>query len=141
MKCPVDHSELRSRTYEAGIAVDACPACEGMFLDRGELEAIQESHEHDYTQELTRMPDLGYNAYELAMQKSGRVLRCPKCDVEMESREYARCSQVLIDVCPRCRGVWLDRGEIQALELFFERSHLPADQLRKAYYKGFTEGL
>lgn len=39
-------------------------------------------------------------------------MRCPLCDVAM--REVSR-RGVKIDVCPECRGVWLDRGELDHL--------------------------
>lgn len=39
-------------------------------------------------------------------------IRCPLCDVPM--REVLR-RGVRIDVCPECRGVWLDRGELDRL--------------------------
>lgn len=38
---------------------------------------------------------------------------CPVCrDTEMQ--EVTK-QGVLIDVCPRCRGVWLDRGELEKI--------------------------
>ncbi|MCL6635375.1 MAG: zf-TFIIB domain-containing protein [Peptococcaceae bacterium] len=37
---------------------------------------------------------------------------CPVCAIPMD--EVPK-SGVLIDVCPRCRGVWLDRGELNRL--------------------------
>lgn len=40
------------------------------------------------------------------------VLSCPVCQGAM--REVAR-GGVLIDTCTRCRGVWLDRGELEKL--------------------------
>jgi Zn-finger nucleic acid-binding protein len=39
-------------------------------------------------------------------------MRCPMCNVPM--REVNR-RGVLIDVCPECRGVWLDGGELDKL--------------------------
>lgn len=39
-------------------------------------------------------------------------MRCPWCNVPM--REVER-RGVRIDVCPECRGVWLDRGELEKL--------------------------
>lgn len=39
-------------------------------------------------------------------------MRCPLCDVAM--REVER-RGVRIDVCPECRGIWLDRGELDKL--------------------------
>ncbi len=136
MKCPIDGTELAPKRYEGDINIDACPLCGGAWLDRGELEAIEETRERDYSKELRRMPDLGYRAYLLAEQKSERMLQCPSCNNEMETREYARCSQVMIDVCPKCHGIWLDQGEIKELELFFERSRLEARSLRMAFFTG-----
>ncbi len=136
MKCPKDYAPLESRRYEGEVWVDLCPSCRGLWLDAGELERIEETHERDHREELARMVDLGYNAYELARAKAGRRLCCPKCGAELERCEYARCSQVMIDACPRCHGVWLDAGEIEALELFFERSRLEAGEIRRGFLAG-----
>lgn len=38
---------------------------------------------------------------------------CPICR-EVEMQEVTK-QGVLIDVCPRCRGVWLDRGEMEKI--------------------------
>lgn len=37
---------------------------------------------------------------------------CPVCSIPMD--EVPK-SGVQIDVCPRCKGVWLDRGELNRL--------------------------
>lgn len=39
-------------------------------------------------------------------------MRCPKCDEKMEE---VRKDGVYIDVCRRCRGVFLDAGELEEL--------------------------
>jgi uncharacterized protein len=39
-------------------------------------------------------------------------LICPKCGAPM--REYQR-RGVAIDLCPECRGIFLDRGELERL--------------------------
>jgi len=40
-------------------------------------------------------------------------MHCPRCEVEV-LEERAR-EGVNIDVCHTCRGVWLDRGELERL--------------------------
>ncbi len=40
------------------------------------------------------------------------LLICPNCQTGMN--EVQR-SGVLIDICPKCRGVWLDGGELEKL--------------------------
>ncbi len=40
------------------------------------------------------------------------LLMCPNCDGSMQTAQRAG---VEFDMCPRCRGVWLDRGELEKL--------------------------
>ena len=39
-------------------------------------------------------------------------MRCPHCDVNLLMSER---QGVEIDYCPECRGVWLDRGELDKI--------------------------
>jgi Zn-finger nucleic acid-binding protein len=39
-------------------------------------------------------------------------MKCPICNVELKIAER---SGVEIDFCPQCRGVWLDRGELDKI--------------------------
>lgn len=39
MKCPIDGTEL-VMTDRSGVEIDYCPACRGVWLDRGELDKI-----------------------------------------------------------------------------------------------------
>jgi Zn-finger nucleic acid-binding protein len=43
-------------------------------------------------------------------------MKCPPCQVELKMTDR---QGVEIDYCPQCRGVWLDRGE---LDKIIERS-------------------
>ncbi len=40
------------------------------------------------------------------------LLLCPNCNTSMQNVNR---SGVEIDMCPSCRGVWLDRGELEKL--------------------------
>ena len=40
-------------------------------------------------------------------------MRCPACDMSMLTPQFRE--GVEIDWCARCRGVWLDRGELDKL--------------------------
>jgi len=46
-------------------------------------------------------------------------MKCPKCNVTLLMSEK---QGVEIDYCPDCRGIWLDRGE---LEKIIEKSSSP----------------
>jgi uncharacterized protein len=50
-------------------------------------------------------------------------MRCPNCEARLVELER---SEVNIDACPECRGVWLDRGELDRI-LAKERAAVSAD--------------
>jgi Zn-finger nucleic acid-binding protein len=39
-------------------------------------------------------------------------MKCPVCDTQMKEIEK---NAIMIDICPNCKGVWLDRGELDKL--------------------------
>jgi len=53
----------------------------------------------------------------------GEPMRCPACSARLIEVER---SEVTIDACPECRGVWLDRGELDKI-LVRERQLAAAD--------------
>jgi Zn-finger nucleic acid-binding protein len=53
----------------------------------------------------------------------GEPLRCPNDGARLVEIER---SEVMIDACPECRGVWLDRGELDKI-LAKERAASVAD--------------
>ena len=40
------------------------------------------------------------------------AIKCPKCAVDLRIGER---QGIEIDVCPQCRGMWLDRGEFDRI--------------------------
>ncbi len=53
-------------------------------------------------------------------------MHCPSCRIDLQMAER---HGVEIDYCPKCRGVWLDRGE---LDKIVERAVVPDEQPRAA---------
>lgn len=124
--CPRDGTPLDARVYEADIEVDSCGSCRGMWLDKGEIEEIEDSKEHDWREELEDVPDDAAASVAMAEQFSQPRIPCPLCGTTMDTREYAYCSQIVVDTCPEGCGIWLDEGEVQAIEKFFERARKAA---------------
>ncbi|MCK5685132.1 zf-TFIIB domain-containing protein, partial [bacterium] len=93
MKCINDQQEMLKKDYEAGIEIDECPECYSVWLDKGELEQIQECFHRDYTEELKKIPNDVVNAMRLAREKGKPIRTCPKCKMEMNRKEYGYCSQ------------------------------------------------
>jgi Zn-finger nucleic acid-binding protein len=114
MRCPRDQSELKTRVYEASVEVDECPSCSGRFLDKGELEAIQKAVE--------KAPSKAPPHTHVVPESTQALVDCPKCGVRMERRKYGLGSETVIDECPDGCGLWLDGGELEELEAFYEKS-------------------
>lgn len=49
---------------------------------------------------------------EVVLNEPGGGLPCPRCGVNLVMSER---SGIEIDYCPKCRGVWLDRGELDKI--------------------------
>ena len=60
-------------------------------------------------------------------------MRCPVCDVPLSMADR---QGVEIDFCPECRGVWLDRGE---LDKIIERSAAETAPRRAPEPRGYEE--
>ncbi|MEM7235914.1 MAG: zf-TFIIB domain-containing protein [Planctomycetota bacterium] len=50
---------------------------------------------------------------------------CPLCEVGMEVKVR---EDVMIDMCPSCRGVWLDRGELEKIIADVRREESSSNQ-------------
>ena len=44
--------------------------------------------------------------------KDLHYMRCPKCGMELEEITFMN---ILIDICNECNGIWLDKGELEAM--------------------------
>jgi Zn-finger nucleic acid-binding protein len=122
MRCPRDSSELQQKVYEATVEVDQCPECSGMFLDKGELETIQRTIEKDHRRSAVESLDSSWDPVQTSSDEVRGPVDCVKCGTRMERRRYGFGSETVIDECPKGCGVWLDGGEINELERFYEES-------------------
>jgi len=63
------------------------------------------------------------------------------CPVDGTTLELSARRDVEIDYCPRCRGVWLDRGELDKLIERDEREHEPTRQPGRKKKKGWLSDM
>lgn len=118
-----------------GIEIDQCEACGGVWLDVGELDTL-----------LAEVPIQDQPADRKTLRKEVHVhtsesklgveyRKCPRCDDVMMRRNFGGISGVIIDECS-IHGVYLDAGELEALETFIRLGGLQlskqADQRTRA---------
>lgn len=89
------------------IEVDVCSSCTGIWFDRGELEKINHIVDPTYI-EIRKIP---------SRDDQNISLKCPKCENKvLDKIENERDVKVIMDVCPDCGGIWLDGGELKAIQ-------------------------
>ena len=59
-------------------------------------------------------------------------MKCPNCNVNLMMSDR---QGVEIDYCPECRGVWLDRGELDKIIERSTQQGTPMDTYSKNSYK------
>ena len=141
MNCPRCKTALTPKIYEANIEVDTCATCGGLWLDKGELERIEETIEHDYSASLSAPENVVARTYEMANQSARPDIDCPKCVQKMTKTECHPASLIMVDLCASCAGIWLERGEIQALETYYERLRQEERKEAKRGFFGSLRGL
>lgn len=109
LNCPKCRIETMKLEVYEGIEVDRCPACKGIFLDRGELKGMiakKMGHKAD-TLLFSAMSD----------QMDEVPAHCPKCNQDMSPVKGP--GEVRIEQCPSCNGVFLDQGELATLQVYY----------------------
>ncbi len=100
-ECPKCRDRLFERKLkDSGIKVDVCPTCHGMWFDNRELEAALD----------LKTPE---RFVPRDAPKGDR--RCPACRASMFRFSYPQ-TEVEIDMCRGCHGIWLDSRELRDLE-------------------------
>jgi Zn-finger nucleic acid-binding protein len=105
MKCPKCNKDtLDSFGGVEGVEVDFCSECRGIWFDKGEMAFYVETPED--------VPDIE-TALAAGTKTEGK---CPRCETELVETYYVPDDILKIDICPSCRGIFLDFGELQWVE-------------------------
>lgn len=101
-KCPRCDRAMQSMSM-VGVTIDVCDLCNGCWLDGNEATSLTRSR--------------GKNAVsvELTATKDS-PLCCPSCGSKsMLEGAHSKNSNLILDQCKTCTGVWLDKGELTTL--------------------------
>jgi Zn-finger nucleic acid-binding protein len=89
----------------ASVKIDLCPDCEGVWLDKGELDERDESV-------WTDAEALDFQA----APGTGPSQACPRCSVGLARISPTELLGLVVERCPSCLGFWLDAGEVEAVQ-------------------------
>jgi Zn-finger nucleic acid-binding protein len=104
--CPRCTKVLEPMTVE-GVTVEGCHGCGGAWFDRGELDGIAKTD----PAALARI-DTAFSPKSAQPPSPYSSMRCPVCLDRLETFEFRHFPGIPIDGCRKCRGVWVDHGEL-----------------------------
>lgn len=90
-----------------GIELDHCLECGGTWLDAEELEWL---HEVAGT-----APGAVRASLAETRRRTQPKRKCPRCRKKLDVVTIGKSPAVEVDRCSRGHGLWLDRGELQAI--------------------------
>jgi len=90
------------------LCLEHCGGCGGVWADRASLTLLMDLPVSWLASWQDRLSGLGRSA---GIAHHERLL-CPVCQVILDERAYSPDAAVYVDRCRRCRGTWLDTGEL-----------------------------
>ncbi len=108
MECPTCEKELDKAIF-FGVEVDYCPGCLGVWFEKEELRLAKDKKDKN----LNWLDfDLWKDKKKLSISRGKKL--CCSCRMPLYEVEYGD-SEIKVDVCSLCDGVWLDRGEFKKI--------------------------
>ncbi len=117
MECPKCHATMEIVTF-AGVTIDRCTACKGLWFDAHELTWLKEKNGSEIID--SAVPDVG------SQMDTITDYPCPRCHVAMIRMLTSDDEPVNYEACTACFGIFLDAGEFQRI----------SDTSMSAYLKG-----
>lgn len=119
MKCPNCQAALKTIAYE-NTQIETCDGCGGEWLDAKELGHIARVRETRFSPEERRAVSAASKITGVKIKDHDRDLACPKCGGATDAVNYGGDSGIIIDRCPACHGIWLDKAELEGVQLLVE---------------------
>lgn len=106
IKCPKCNDDLKEIKISK-VLIDRCDNCKGLWFDDKELSAILKDfkfHEGENNRE---------NIFQNDITAKNK---CPKCNIPLKIVNSLSISELEIDICSKCSGIWLDYGELNTIK-------------------------
>ncbi len=106
--CPICKVPLKSAILH-NVEVNYCPKCLGIWFEEGELKEAKDNENNDL-----RWFDVDLWDDPKKMKIARGIRLCPTCRMPLYEVRYGD-SNIIVDVCNLCHGVWLDRAEFKKI--------------------------
>ncbi len=106
--CPICKVPLKSAVFH-NVEVNYCPNCLGIWFEEDELRLAKDDKDKNL-----EWLDVDLWKDEKKFKISHGIRLCPSCRVPLYEVRYGD-SDIVVDVCNICHGVWLDRAEFKKI--------------------------
>lgn len=106
--CPSCNTSLTAAKFGT-VEVEECTKCRGTWFREDEFRLAKEEADGDLA-----WKDYDPGEHGDKFRASPRHLSCPDCGVELVELDYDT-SDVAIDYCRSCSGIWLDADEFKRI--------------------------
>lgn len=108
--------ELKNSVID-NIEIDICSECGGIWFDKQELGNVVNIDKA----EAEKVSNMLSNTREIDKSQDTE-LECPNCNLPMFKYRYMYTSNIFIDSCDKCEGIWLDKGELLGIINYLEEA-------------------
>lgn len=105
LKCPKCSDQVMAIDNIEGVQIHSCEKCKGIWLNKGELNTIVHPIEGD----------LEYCSTDHVKEGMISDYACPQCKKIMAKVNFISYSDIKLDYCRKCKGIWLEKGELDAI--------------------------
>ena len=138
MFCPICKKNELSEIILYNVGVDYCSECLGLWFEEDELRIAKDKKDKN----------INWLDIDLWQDKTKFKIACcqklcPECRLPLYEVEYND-SNIKVDVCNLCLGVWLDRGEFKKIIKYLQQKanyeilHNYAKNLIQEFWEIFT---
>ena len=131
MNCPTCQDKKLEEIVFFNTGVDYCPKCLGLWFEQDELRQAKDEKDKDLN---WLDVDLWDKKDEFKVSPSEKV--CPKDKTTLYEVRYGD-SDIVVDVCNSCKGIWLDRGEFKKVIEYMKKKG--AHEILDNYYKNIIK--
>jgi Zn-finger nucleic acid-binding protein len=111
MQCPACKVPLRPHKHSY-VEFEICPQCRGIYVDAKRLHGLAVNVAIDGQVKSDAALTFKPRKVMRPLPKNFPGVVCPRCGADMKEFNYAYDSNVFVDRCDQCGGIWLDPNEI-----------------------------
>ena len=121
--CPRCKVALAVRAIE-DVELDECPSCVGVFIDAKAIERMLADRQQARAEAVVGVYRSTPRYHDTPGAPNRKLyINCPQCGTIMNRKQFARGSNVIVDVC-KGHGTWFDAGELPVVVEFVRNGGL-----------------